>query len=228
MSHMYKETKTWNPFVGCLYDCVYCKPSFKAQMKRQKRRCLDCYKYKPHTHPERLKRIPSTKIVFVAAGADISFCPIEYTKEIIQAIKEHNKRCPYKTYYFQSKNPGYFEPLLKDLPTNAILLITLETNRDNGYRKISKAPLPTIRFRDFLTLDYPRKVPTIEPILDFDLDVFTERIRQIEPEYVWIGFNSRPKQVQLPEPPLEKVQKLINNLKEFTVIKGKELRNLTI
>jgi hypothetical protein len=26
---MYKETKTWNPFVGCYHDCVYCKPSFQ-------------------------------------------------------------------------------------------------------------------------------------------------------------------------------------------------------
>ncbi len=149
---MYRNTKTWNPFVGCLHDCVYCKPSFKAQLKRQKKRCLDCYNYKPHIHRERLERIPSIKIVFVVGNGDISFCPIEFTKEIIEAIKKHNKRCSYKTYYFQSKNPRYFQHFLKDLPSNAILLTTLETNRDEGYRKISKAPLPTKRFQDFLAL----------------------------------------------------------------------------
>lgn len=30
MSNMYdggKTVKTWNPFVGCRFNCVYCKPS---------------------------------------------------------------------------------------------------------------------------------------------------------------------------------------------------------
>jgi len=31
---MYPDTKTWNPFVGCNYDCVYCEKSFKRQFKR--------------------------------------------------------------------------------------------------------------------------------------------------------------------------------------------------
>ena len=34
---MYPETETWNPFVGCLYDCLYCEKSFKAQAKRRKK-----------------------------------------------------------------------------------------------------------------------------------------------------------------------------------------------
>lgn len=48
----------------------------------------------------------------------------------------------------------------------------METNRDQGYERISKAPPPTERFRQFLALDYPRKVVTIEPVMDLDLDTF--------------------------------------------------------
>ena len=32
MSRMYDGAKTWNPAVGCLYDCVYCFPSFRRQL----------------------------------------------------------------------------------------------------------------------------------------------------------------------------------------------------
>ena len=35
-SNMYAEAKTWNPFKGCAFDCVYCVPSFQRQAKRQK------------------------------------------------------------------------------------------------------------------------------------------------------------------------------------------------
>ncbi len=39
-SRMYKGAKTWNPFKGCLFDCSYCRPTFKAQAKRPK--CENC------------------------------------------------------------------------------------------------------------------------------------------------------------------------------------------
>ena len=227
-SRMYEETKTWNPFVGCLFGCVYCKPSFQAQLKRRKE-CLDCYNYHPHTHRKRLDKIPSAKIVFVAGDGDIAFCPLNFTTEIINAIKEHNKRCFYKTYYLQSKNPVCFKQFLNELPANVILLTTLETNRDEGYEKISKAPKPSTRYKDFLELNYRRKVVTVEPIMDFDLDTFAEWIVNIKPEYVWIGFNSRPKQVQLPEPSPAKTQELIDMLKAKGIeVRGKELRGLKV
>jgi hypothetical protein len=147
--------------------------------------------------------------------------------EIIEAIKKHNKRKPGKTYFFQSKRPEYFKPFLSDLPTNAIILTTLETNRDKGYHQISKAPIPTVRYNQFENLDYPRKVVTIEPVLDFDLDVFVDWLKIINPEYVWLGYNSWPKQVQMPEPDEEKMVKLIIELKENNIpIKAKDLRNL--
>jgi len=76
-------------------------------------------------------------------------------------------------------------------------------------------------------LDYPRKVVTIEPVLDFDLEIFTEWIKSLNPEYVWIGYNSRPKQVKLPEPFEKKLTGFINDLNMAGIqIKGKDLRGI--
>ena len=224
MSRMYNHARTWNPFVGCLFDCVYCRPSFQRQLMRQKQRCLLCYYYLPHYHPERLKRIPNSKIVFVCGCGDISWCSPKFVKKIIERIKEHNKRCPDKIYYFQSKDPACFSPFLDEFPENVFLLTTLETNRDKGYMLISHAPMPSVRFERFLNLDYPRKALTIEPIMDFDLPVFLSWIKQIKPKFVYVGYNSRPKQVKIPEPPLSKTLKLIEELEKFTKVYRKDLR----
>lgn len=74
MTYMYEDTKTWNPFKGCKFDCIYCKKSFQLQAKRQKNRCMKCYNYEPHFHPERLNKIPKADLVFACGNGDISFC----------------------------------------------------------------------------------------------------------------------------------------------------------
>jgi hypothetical protein len=226
-SHMYAKAKTWNPFKGCRFDCTYCEPTFKRQAKRQKHNCVKCYGYLPHYHEERLKTIPATEIVFVCGNADISFCEPAFTRRIIERIKQHSERRPGKTFYFQSKRPSYFAQFLSEFPKNVILLTTLETNRDEP--AVSKAPVPSERHRQFKSLDYPRKVVTIEPVLDFDLDVFAGWIRELRVEYVWLGFNSQPQSVELPEPTPEKVQNFMELLTEAGVeVRGKELRGLTL
>lgn len=228
MDHMYSGAQPWNPFFGCLFDCVYCRPTFKAQAKRQKHNCEDCYKYAPHYHPERLKgRIPSKEIVFVCGDSDISFCKSEFAEGIIEAIKRHNKRCPQKTFYFQSKRPEYFRPFLSSFPSNVILLTTLETNRDEGYSAVSKAPPPRERFEQFKSLDFPRKAITIEPVMDFDTELFLSWIKAIKPEFVYLGFNSHPKAVHLPEPSAEKLLEFRRLLQAGGIeVRGKDLRGL--
>ena len=229
MSRMYRGAKTWSTFKGCDLDCIYCKPSFQLQAKRQKNLCMECYNYTPHYHPERLSKIPSADIVFVCSNSDISLADPEYTHRIIDSIIQHNERCPDKTYYFQSKCPEYFEQFTNDFPSNVILVTTLETNRDEGYEDVSKAPVPSERYRQFLELDYHRKVITSEPVMDFDPEVFISWVVNIDPEYVWLGFNSKPKQVQLPEPSVEKLLEFVEALKEAGIqIKGKDLRGLEI
>jgi len=228
-SNMYAGACTWNPFVGCLHQCVYCKVSFQRQIKRwAKRNCAKCYSYVPHNHPERLKRVPSSPTVFVCGDGDIAFCDAEFLKLMASRLKAHSERCPGRTYYFQSKDwnrAGRVAPLIEDVK-GAVVLETLETNRDSGYSLVSRAPPPTVRHKSFLELSHPRKAITAEPLLDFDVDEFYEMIVKAEPEFVWIGYNS--KAVRLPEPSLEKTAKLIELLKESGVdVRGKNLRGLS-
>ncbi|NLX23994.1 MAG: hypothetical protein GXY55_20275 [Phycisphaerae bacterium] len=228
-SNMYAGAETWNPFKGCGFDCVYCEPSFQRQAKRQKQRCEDCYKYKPHCHEDRLAKIPSAEIIFVCGNADVAFCPPDFLSKIIKRIVEQNARTPHRTYFLQSKRPVCFEPFLTDLPQNVILLTTLETNRDKGYEAVSKAPPPSVRYEQFKALEYGRKVVTIEPLLDFDLSTFVTWIRRIRPEDVWLGFNSKPESVTLPEPTEEKAQELVNRLTDAGIaIRPKTMRGVVL
>jgi hypothetical protein len=66
-------------------------------------------------------------------------------------------------------------------------------------------------------------------MLDFDHKPFADWICSIRPEYVWLGFNSKPGSVALSEPTPEEVQKFAGLLrKEGIEIRGKQLRGLVI
>jgi hypothetical protein len=226
---MYANTQTWNFFKGCYFDCNYCEPTFKRQAKRQKNNCMSCYAYKPHVHPERIPKIPNKPIIFAAGNADICFNSDDSLMfDAIDAIKNH-KSTMEKIFYFQSRVPSYFEKFISAFPSNVILITTIETNRDEGYQFVSKCPKPSKRYEEFRKLDYPRKVVTIEPMIDFDVDVFAGWIININPEYVWIGFNSKPKSVYLNEPSEYKVREFIAILLEHGIkIKGKDLRGMSL
>jgi protein gp37 len=62
------------------------------------------------------------------------------------------------------------------------------------------------------------KFVTIEPVLDFDVDVLAGWIAEIRPEFLNLGADS--KRNNLPEPTVEKVMELVDKLKEY----GIELR----
>jgi hypothetical protein len=191
--------------------------------------CPLCETYTPHEHPERLTqegrkpRIRTKKlIIWFCDQGDVAFCRPEYFRRIIAEARLY----PDKTIYFQSKSPSYFEQFVGEFPSNVILLTTLETNKDEGYELISKAPKPSVRYKDFLALNYPRKVVTAEPVMDFDLDIFVDWMNSIKPEYVWLGLNSRPRQVHLLEPSHEKLLLFLDKLEQRgikTVVKGERL-----
>lgn len=228
-SNMYGGTETWNPFHGCEFNCTYCVPSFKRQAKRRKRDCMKCYDFAPHEHPGRLAHLPAKSKIFVCGNSDLSFCRSDYLHKIVARINEHSQRCPHKVFHLQSKRPSCFAPFLGDLPGNVTLGTTLETNRDTGYCSISKAPVPSERFRQFKSLAYPRKIITIEPLLDLDVDVFAGWLLDINPEAVWIGFNSKPKSIALKEPSADKVEALMARIAAAGIeIRGKSLRGIQV
>jgi hypothetical protein len=223
---LYRDTATWNPFVGCGFDCSYCKPSFQQNhyfVMQHK----NCGLYRPHIHPERLDRnkIPHEKIIFVCGDSDVRFCePSDFARilEVMNQDRMHNR-----LWFIQSKFPEYFQQFLDYLPKNTILLTTLETNRDANYDSVSKAPPPSVRYKQFLNLNYPNKIVTIEPLMDFDLDVFSDWILSIKPLAVFIGYNSHPNQIHLEEPQMEKCLDLIVALKNKGIrVLTKELRKM--
>lgn len=204
-NNMYKlAVKRWNPFAGCRFDCRYCRPSFQAQAKRQRKRCGQCYNYEPHEHPKRLTdSLPRTgyaQFIFTAASGDVAFCSTAYLERVVARMREEKD----KTFLLQSKNPATFKRV--EFPRNVILGTTIETNRDRLCAGVAKAPPPSKRYEALRDLDHPLKMVTIEPVLDFDLEVLLQWITEIKPVMVWIGYDSR--RCNLVEPALEKVREL--------------------
>lgn len=231
-----KTVRTWNVFKGCEFDCIYCVQ--REQAKRQKHRCEKCYSYEPHLHPERLnEKFKAGETVFVAAAGDISFASFDQFADILEVIGNY----PETTFYIQSKNPAYFAEYLDTYSsfighnpvlgnTNVVLGTTIETNRNAKH--ISKAPSPQERMTALavtaLAMPYsPRYFLTAEPLIDFDLDILLKWAKVIAPEFVYVGYTNpvgKAKKLQLPEPPLEKVKELCEELAKFTEVRLKSMR----
>jgi len=214
-NNMYsRSVYQWNPFVGCKFDCVYCKSSFQAQAKRQKHRCIKCYNYEPHEHPERLEqRLPRTgymQFIFTCSMGDISFCSTEYLEKIIDRIRREKD----KTFLIQSKNPKTFNRV--KFPSNVILGTTIETNRLVLCGEVSKAPNSFVRNIDLGRIKHNLKMVTIEPVLDFVLPEMVDFIKDLNPCMIWIGYDS--KKNNLPEPPIEKVRELHWQLSKMGIV----------
>lgn len=201
---------TWNPLAGkCQHDCHYCymKRSFLGNLKK--------YKGEVRLAEEELDTdLGSDRTIFVGSATDIFG---EWVPEsAIKSILSYCRKFP-NNYLFQSKNPGRIAEFLELLPKNSIIGTTLETNREYN---ISQAPQPPQRYQDFLSIEYPRKMVSIEPILDFDLEEFLMWIEKINPEFVSIGADS--KNYDLQEPDSNKIEELIKGIKAFTEIRSKK------
>ena len=219
-SRMYKGVITFNPFVGCQFSCSYC---FGRRLSaRQKHRCEKCYEYVPHVHQERLSReFKHGDTVFVCSMGDISYARISYVEKILSVVRAH----PETTFLFQSKNPVCFLAwrVFIAIPDNCVLGTTIETNRST--KGVSKAPR-TVERKAWLSAIRTRKYVTIEPIMDFDLDVMVSWMKEIRPEFVYVGYNSLDsKNHHLQEPSLAKTKQLITALDAFTDVRLKDVRH---
>jgi len=136
---------------------------------------------------------------------------------LIVSVLMHCNQYPTNTYVFQSKNPGRMIKFAPRMPRYKIVGTTIETNRHIS-PDISVAPQPIDRVEGIMLFDLTDKFVTIEPVMDFDVDILASWIDKIRPKFLNLGADS--KNHNLPEPTVEKIMALVYKLKEY----GIELR----
>ena len=196
-------THTWNPIKGkCPHDCSYCyMKRFPQGELRLDEKCLK-------------DNLGERNVIFVGSSTDM------WAKKVrdnwIRKVLEICRRYPKNTYLFQSKNPIRFKKFIKFYPINCIFGTTAETNR---FIKDTKAPQVFDRLMDIKFMG--DVMITIEPIMDFDLDIFVEWIKKNEPRFVNIGADSKGHNLSEPRY-WDKIQQLITELKKFTKVNLKD------
>ncbi|MCD6368577.1 MAG: DUF5131 family protein [Thermoproteales archaeon] len=209
-------TKTWNPVAGCLHYCKYCWARKLAVTKlKNSKRYRDGFR--PRLNEEEFReKFEKGDFVFVSDMGDLfgDFMPSKWIEKVIKYIR----RFPETHFLFLTKNPERYFEFLDIMPENAILGATIETNKDELYLEhvISRAPLPSRRYEAMKRLDWNKKFISIEPVLDFNLEIFVDWLKDIAPFLIYIGYDNYNN--KLPEPPLEKTLKLIALLSEKTLV----------
>lgn len=235
-SRMYEvdgiRVKTWNPFVGCKFNCKYC---YAPEIYKRFSKCEDCKAFTPHFHPERLKqKFKLNETVFVCSMGDISFTSFEQFNQILEVTNHYIDT----NFYIQSKNPAYFNEYIKcyssDIRSNIFLGTTIETNWDTWiHYHMSDAPPTEHRYSAMVRIPHkkymtePHKYVTIEPIIEFDMNIMIEWLKEIAPEFVYVGYLNpewKAKKLQIQEPPLQKTLALIEELEKFTEVRLKTIR----
>jgi DNA repair photolyase len=190
----------------CSHECVYCYVDNPRMGRPEK-----------YQGPIRLIEKEFTVKYNTGKTIFIEHCNDLFAKEVpnefIDRIIHHCKEFPLNFYVFQSKNPRRL--LDWAFPKGTILGTTIETNRDMP--EIGKAPRPRERAEAMINIS-GRKFVTIEPVLDFDVDILAGWIAEIRPEFLNLGADSKGH--GLPEPTVEKIMALVDKLHEY----GIELR----
>jgi hypothetical protein len=71
-------------------------------------------------------------------------------------------------------------------------------------------------------LDWKRKIVSIEPIMDFDLNLFSKWIEEINPFIVYVGYDNYCHKLR--EPTLKLTMELMEKLSETSLVIKKTLR----
>ncbi len=193
-------THTWNVIKGrCSHGCSYC------YMKRFPQKELRLVERELKTN------LGEGNFIFVGSSTDMfaEDVPKQWILKVLDYCRKFNNE-----YLFQTKNPERMAKFIDIFPEKSMFGTTIETNREY---KVSKSPMQDRFFINF----FPKKMITIEPIMDFDLDMFVTLIIGLKPNLVNIGADSN-KISKLIEPSEEKIGKLIERLEKFTKVNLKD------
>ncbi len=212
-------TRTWNPITGCKHYCKYCWARMLVETRLRKVTRKYAEGFVPKLHEKELDVcFKPGELVFVADMGDMfgDWVPEKWIYRVLEVVE----RFPQTTFLFLTKNPRRYYALKSTLclHRNAIFGATIETDLDELYigYGISRAPLPSERIAYMKALRCLRKMVSIEPIIDFSSPrSFAEKIAEIEPEFVYIGYDNYDN--RLPEPTLDKTLELIDNLRQHGI-----------
>jgi DNA repair photolyase len=200
--------RIWNPIKGeCGFGCTYC---YTHRWGKQKPIHFD--------KKEFLEEYGAGNLIFVCSGCDLFHpdVPMDWIGRVFyRAIEWDIYTGGANTYLWHTKNPSRFLDAISKYhyPENSsVLCVTVESNR--FYDQMNFAPMPSNRLLS-LAMYEGRKMITIEPIMDFDLDDFVPALLSCHPEQVNIGADSGRN--GLTEPPAEKIEELIARLIEAGV-----------
>lgn len=199
-------TCTWNPLSGkCLHNCLYCWARKLAADRKMAK-----YQGEPRLiEKELLRQFKPGEFVFVCDMLDLfgPWVPWEFINSILEKLRHSPGR-----FLFLTKNPGRYVEFLAPLQhIDGLFGVTLETNRSTD--QYSRALEPVERWESFFELECGPKFVSIEPIMDFDLDIFADWIFNISSlESVAIGYDNYDN--KLPEPSLAKTMQLIERLEK--------------
>ena len=207
-------THTWNTVKGeCPHGCTYC------YMKRWGKQKPLHFDEKELNTDLRIFQPSEFKNIFIGSSCDLfaDEVPREWIEKTLDKLQFTSH-----AYLLQTKNPARLMSFLDKIPSFSNICTTIETNR--FYPEImQKCPKPVERAYWMAKISNAfQTYITIEPIMDFDLDLMVQLIRMCNPAQVNIGADSGNN--HLPEPSKEKLLSLIDELKKFTVIDQK--RNL--
>jgi len=221
--NMYDGTITYNPIGGeCPHSCKYC--AVKKMFTRKLPGIISKYSGELRLDKKALKKNLGKGNTWFLCGVGNDLFADGVIFEWVNRIIEHCNKYPENTYMLQTKNAAnmydFFSQYGK-LPDNYMIGITLETDNDLLSLEYSGGNYPKRRAFWLSQIEHKRKYVTIEPIMKFDLDIMVAWIKEINPELVYIGFNSL-RSVQLPEPTKEETIALITELSKFTTVKIKD------
>ena len=195
---------TWNTCKGeCPHGCSYC---YMHRWGKQNPVRFD--------EKELKTDLGSGNFIFVGSSCDM-FAEQIPPEWIIKTLNHCNKFD--NTYFFQTKNPKAFSDYAVHIAQldKFALCITLETNRFYDFI-MGNCPTPSERAKWFNMIPIKERYVTIEPIIDFDLDELIGLIRSCHPLQVNIGSDSGGN--NLPEPSIDKINQLIEELEKFTKV----------
>jgi len=224
---------TFNPLGGrCPHNCVYCWSMGEKGLVNR----YDMKKYQGQFElykSEFRRDFKPGEFWFVQDMSDLfaEGVPVRYIRETLGIIREF----PKTRFLLLTKNPRGYVPFLSfnEIPWNAVVGATVETDMIHFdtpstfkvYREISNAVPPSWRLVIMQRISeahtHHRLFISVEPILDFTED-FAEQIRMVRPWAVAVGYDNYHN--RLPEPPLKKTLRLIEDLEKFTKVYRKTLR----